>query len=172
MKTLVLNAGYEPMSVVSFKRAVVLVLAGRATVLAASGARVRSEHLDIEQPAVILLTRYIRPPAGRIAQPSRKAVLRRDHNSCGYCGKPAGTIDHILPRSRGGQNTWENLVACCRDCNNRKADRTPQEMGWQLQSTPGAPEYRGCWLRELERPAPAWQPFLNLAEHGELTSVA
>lgn len=172
MKTLVLNAGYEPMSVVSFKRAVVLVLAGRATVLAASGARVRSEHLDIEQPAVILLTRYIRPPSGRVTQPSRKAVLRRDHNRCGYCGKPAGTIDHILPRSRGGQNTWENLVACCRDCNNRKADRTPQEMGWQLQMTPRPPDYGSCWLRDLERPAPAWQPFLNLAEHDELTSVA
>ena len=172
MKTLVLNAGYEPMSVVSFKRAVVLVLAGRATVLAASGARVRSAHLNVEQPAVILLTRYIRPPVAQVTHPSRKAVLRRDHHRCGYCGKAAGTIDHILPRSRGGQNTWENLVACCRDCNNRKANKTPQEMGWKFKVTPQAPDYGGYWLRELERPAPAWQPFLNFSEHSELTSVA
>lgn len=139
MRTLVLNAGYEPLAVVSFRRALVLVMNKKASVVecvdddpvwAASG--------RFDRPAVIVLSRYVRMPRARHAPPvTRRGVLRRDGNRCGYCGKAASTIDHVLPRSRGGKNSWENLVACCLRCNNVKSDRTPQEMGWELRLTPG-----------------------------------
>ncbi|GAA2000228.1 HNH endonuclease [Brevibacterium samyangense] len=164
MKTLVLNAGYEPMSVVSFRRAVVLVLSGKATVLAAEDdALVRSANLAMEQPSVILLTRYVKPPRGRSVSLSRRGVLRRDRNRCAYCGGHATTVDHVLPRSRGGINTWENLVACCRECNNRKSNRTPEEMGWRLRITPREPRTGSFWLRDMDAPIDTWRPFLEYA---------
>jgi 5-methylcytosine-specific restriction endonuclease McrA len=91
MKTLVLNAGYEPLSIVPFTRAVVLVLTGKATVLAAEDVPVRSEHVSLDQPSVILLTRYVRPPNSRRVSLSRRGVLRRDNHRCAYCGKAAST---------------------------------------------------------------------------------
>lgn len=162
MKTLVLNAGYEPMSVVSFRRAVILVLAGKATVLAADEqALVRSANISMQQPSVIILRRYVRPPMGRSVALSRRGVLRRDGFVCAYCDGHATTVDHVVPRSRGGENTWQNLVACCRGCNNRKGDRTPQEMGWTLSFTPAAPHTGRWWLRDLDNPAENWRPFLE-----------
>jgi len=130
MRTLVLNAGYEPLAVVSFKRALVLVLNEKATVLADIGGEVvRSARAEFDMPSVILLQRYVRIPNARKVPVSRRGVLRRDSNRCGYCGKSANTIDHVLPKSRGGKDTWENLIACCLRCNNVKGDKTPQEMG-------------------------------------------
>ena len=161
MRTLVLNAGFEPLGVVSFKRALVLVLNGKARVLASD-----DEHPVIgissafERPAVILLTRYVRVPMNRMMPVSRRGVLRRDGQRCGYCGGAASTIDHVQPRSRGGKDTWENLVACCLKCNNIKGDRTPGEMNWALRMTPRPPH--GCtWLvRGVERALPDWEEFL------------
>ena len=142
MKPLVLNAGYEPLSVVPFTRAVVLVLTGKATVLAAEDAPVRSQHVSLDQPSVILLTRYVRPPRDRRVSLSRRGVLRRDNHRCAYCTRPASTVDHVVPRSRGGGNTWENLVACCRDCNNRRGDRALSEIGRKRGVRPPEPRDR------------------------------
>ena len=129
MRTLVLNAGYEPLAVVSFKRAIVLVMNEKAVVVEhVDGEPVWGARGSYDRPAVILLTRYVRVPGGRHIPVTRRGVLRRDAHRCGYCGKAASTIDHILPRSRGGADSWENLVACCLRCNNVKGDRTPQEM--------------------------------------------
>lgn len=162
MKTLVLNAGYEPMSVVSYRRAVVLVLAGKASVLAADDdAPVRSVHVSMPQPSVIILRRYVRPPSGRSVALSRRGVLRRDGFACAYCDGHATTVDHVLPRSRGGGNTWRNLVACCRRCNNIKGNRTPEEMGWVLGFVPDVPRVGRWWLRDLDNPAESWRPFLE-----------
>lgn len=161
MKTLVLNAGYEPLSVVPFTRAVVLVLAGKATVLAAEDAPVRSQHVSLDQPSVILLTRYVRPPRDRRVSLSRRGVLRRDNHRCAYCGRPAGTVDHVVPRSRGGDNSWENLVACCRDCNNRKGDRTLAELGWTLSFRPKEPRLGQFWMRGIDKPVEQWRPYLE-----------
>ena len=136
MRTLVLNAGYEPLAVVSFRRALVLVLAGKAAVLAADEHPVHAGATTLERPSVILLTRYVRVPFGRSVPVSRRGVLRRDRHLCAYCGTTAGTVDHVLPRSRGGQDSWENLVACCVRCNNTKGNRTPEEMGWTLRARP------------------------------------
>lgn len=167
LKTLVLNAGYEPMSVVSYRRAIVLLLSEKASLLAVNSERViHSERLDMEQPSVILLTRYVRPPHSKGTVVSRRGVLRRDKHRCGYCGSNANTVDHILPRSRGGANTWLNLVACCRTCNNRKGDACLDEIGWKLRVQPHEPSGRSWWLPDLEDPHPSWRPFL------ELTAVA
>ena len=164
MRTLVLNAGYEPLAVVSFKRALVLVMNDKATVI---------EHVEdepvwgvadrYERPAVIVLTRYVRVPGARRVPVTRRGVLRRDAHRCAYCGAAAATIDHVLPRSRGGKDTWENLVACCLRCNNLKGDRTPHEMSWELRSTPGAPRGAHWTVRGTERADPRWEPYLAYA---------
>ena len=161
MRTLVLNAGYEPLAVVSFKRALVLVLNGKATVIAAD-----EEHPVFgstgrwDRPSVILLTRYVRLPNARHIPVTRRGVLRRDDFRCCYCSKSASTIDHVVPRSRGGADSWENLVACCLACNNAKGDRTPQEMGWSMRVAPRAPRGTAWLVRGVERPQPDWREFL------------
>jgi 5-methylcytosine-specific restriction endonuclease McrA len=148
MRTLVLNAGYEPLAVVSFKRALVLVMNGKATVV------------NADRPSVIILRKYVRLPYGRRVPVSRRGVLRRDDGRCGYCGGSATTIDHVQPRSRGGADSWENLVACCLGCNNIKGDRTPAEMNWTLRAVPKAP-FGGSWtVRGIERALPDWDEFL------------
>lgn len=164
MRTLVLNAGYEPLTVVSFKRAMVLVLNDKASVIEhVEGDPVWSGRGSHERPVVILLSRYVRVPTARRTPVTRRGVLRRDDHRCGYCGKSASTIDHVLPRSRGGADSWENLVACCLRCNNLKSDRTPQEMGWELRMQPRPPRGTAWTVRGAERADPRWEPYLALA---------
>ncbi|MEY4425386.1 MAG: hypothetical protein RJB56_1013 [Actinomycetota bacterium] len=165
MHTLVLNAGYEPLAVVSFKRALVLVLNQKATVLAGSGEKlIHTANRDFELPTVILLARYVRIPGSRSVPVSRRGVLRRDGHRCAYCASPANTIDHVQPRSRGGKDTWENLVACCFKCNNKKGDKTLYEIGWELRVTPRMPTGTAWSLRGAERFEPAWDPYLGMAQ--------
>ena len=164
MRTLVLNAGYEPLTVVSFKRALVLVLNDKASVIEhVESEPVWAGHVAYERPVVILLTRYVRVPSARRVPVTRRGVLRRDEHRCGYCGRSAATIDHVLPRSRGGADSWENLIACCLACNNAKSDRTPQEMGWALRMTPRPPRGTAWTVRGVERGDPRWEPYLALA---------
>ncbi|ASD22969.1 MULTISPECIES: HNH endonuclease [Cryobacterium] len=161
MRTLVLNAGYEPLAVVSFKRALVLVMNQKATIIQADqGHPVWAATESWERPSVILLTRYVRLPRSRAVPVSRRGVLRRDDHRCGYCGKNASTIDHVQPRSRGGRDTWDNLVACCLRCNNLKSDRTPAEMGWDLRFDPRMPQGTTWVVSGVERPLPQWDEFL------------
>ena len=161
MRTLVLNAGYEPLAVVSFRRALMLVMNGKAVVLARDDAHpVIGIHDAFERPSVIVLRRYVRVPHSRQVPLTRRGVLRRDGNRCAYCGGFASTIDHVMPRSRGGADTWENLVACCLRCNNVKSDRTPAEMGWRLRVQPKAPHGTAWLVRGIERAQPAWETFL------------
>ena len=163
MHTLVLNAGYEPLAIVSFKRALVLVLNEKATVIErVEGEPVRAQHADYDRPAVILLTRYVRLPNSRRVPVSRRGVLRRDGHRCAYCGKTAATIDHVLPRSRGGRDAWENLVACCLRCNNAKGDRTPGEMRWELRVRPDKPHGTAWTVRGTEHAEPQWEPYPSL----------
>jgi 5-methylcytosine-specific restriction endonuclease McrA len=161
VRTLVLNAGYEPLAVVSFKRALVLVLEGKASLLAADdGNPVLSAAGAWDRPSVILLRRYVRIPSGRHVPVSRRGVLRRDAQRCAYCAGSASTIDHVIPRSRGGADSWENLVACCLHCNNVKGDRTPHEMGWTMHVTPRAPNGTDWVVLGVERPQQQWDEFL------------
>jgi len=161
MRTLVLNAGYEPLAVVSFKRALVLVLNEKATVIEADvGHPVWSPTGVYDRPSVILLTRYVRVPHGRAVPLTRRGVLRRDKHRCAYCGAGATTIDHVVPRSRGGADSWDNLVACCLRCNNQKGNHTPAEMGWALSVEPKMPYDAGWLVHGLERALPQWADYL------------
>ena len=163
MRTLVLNAGYEPLTVVSFKRALILVLNNKATILAGADDRqVHSARQDFALPSVILLQRYVRVPGSRIVPVSRRGVLRRDGYRCAYCQRSANTIDHVQPKSRGGKDTWENLVACCLKCNNKKSDRTLEELGWVLPESPRMPTGSAWMVRGAERIEPQWDEFLAL----------
>lgn len=163
MRTLVLNAGYEPLAVVSFRRAVVLVLGGKATVLAAHADEVVSTSTRFVRPSVIILRRYIRAPYSTSVPVSRRGVLRRDANRCVYCGAAATTVDHVMPRSRGGLDTWTNLVACCVRCNNVKGSRTAEEMGWTMRTRPYAPRGAAWVVKGAEQRDPAWDDFLVTA---------
>lgn len=161
MRTLVLNAGYEPLAVVSFRRALVLVLNQKATVLAGSEAeKVHSANSEFALPSVILLSRYVRIPGSRRIPVSRRGVLRRDGHRCAYCSRTANTIDHVQPKSRGGKDTWENLVACCLNCNNVKGDKTLAEIGWRLKINPRMPSGTAWSVRGAERLEPQWSEFL------------
>ena len=162
MRTLVLNAGFEPLAVVPDRRAIVLILSGKASVLESDPAHpVRAVHDDWPRPTVVLLTRYVHVPLARLTPVSRRGVLRRDANTCAYCGGVANTIDHVLPKSRGGRDSWENLVACCLRCNNRKGDHTPEEMGWTLRWQPKPPNSRVWTVRGAEHELPEWSRYLG-----------
>src|SRR5690625_7702053 len=133
MRTLVLNAGYEPLSVVTSRRAAVLVMRGKASILAEEGSPIASPSALLPRPAVILLNRYVRVVRRGPTAPSRRGILRRDGRRCGYGNNYAATVDHVIPRSRGGESSWENLVACCSPCNVGKGDKTLKQLGWSLQ---------------------------------------
>lgn len=136
---LVLNASYEPINVCAARRALVLVLKGVATAEEHSSHAVHAARATLKLPSVIRLLDYRRIPQQARAL-SRKNILMRDKYTCQYCHKcpPAVelTLDHVIPRSRHGESTWENLVACCHSCNNRKGNRTPEEAGMKLARAP------------------------------------
>jgi 5-methylcytosine-specific restriction endonuclease McrA len=139
-ETLVLNASFEPLSTVSLHRAVVLVMQDKAVVEQAhSGLRFRAAQVDIPVPQVIRLSRYVRVPFRQRAAWSRRGVLVRDRHRCAYCGRRATTVDHLVPKSRGGTDTWLNTVAACSEDNQRKADRTPEQAGMRLLAQPFEP---------------------------------
>ncbi|WP_326599755.1 HNH endonuclease [Streptomyces sp. NBC_01803] len=139
-QTLVLNASYEPLSTVSLRRAVVLVIQHKAVVEHAHPAlRVRAAAVDLPVPQVIRLRRFVRVPFRQRAPWSRRGVLVRDRFRCAYCGRRATTIDHVVPRSQGGGDTWLNTVAACAEDNHRKAARTPAQAGMRLLAPPFEP---------------------------------
>ncbi|WP_206501669.1 HNH endonuclease [Streptomyces chrestomyceticus] len=139
-ETLVLNASFEPLATVSLRRAVVLVMQDKAVVEQAHpGLRIRAATVDVPVPRVIRLSRYVRVPFRRQAAWSRRGVLVRDQHRCAYCGRRATTVDHIVPRSRGGGDNWLNTVASCVEDNHRKADRTPEQAGMRLLTRPFEP---------------------------------
>lgn len=150
--TLVLNASFEPLSTVTLNRAVVLVLQDKAVVEHAHpGLRVRAAAVDIPVPRVIRLCRYVRVPFRRQAPWSRRGVLVRDQHRCAYCGRRATTVDHVLPRSQGGADSWLNTVASCAMDNHRKANRTPEEAGMPLLRQPFEPTPADAMLLALGR---------------------
>jgi 5-methylcytosine-specific restriction endonuclease McrA len=137
---LVLNGNYEPLNVCSTKRALGLTLTGKATVLENGRGVIRTVSETYERPSVIRLTYTIRRPRPTVRMCKRE-VLRRDDYRCQYCGKKTGqlTIDHVLPRHRGGQHGWENVVAACPQCNRRKGGRTVAEARMELLRQPFEP---------------------------------
>ncbi len=164
MQTLVLNAGYEPLAVVSFRRALMLVLNDKASVIKIDPDHpIQTVTATFDRPSVIVLRRYVRVPYVRRIPVSRRGVLRRDGYRCAYCPAPATTIDHVVPRSRGGQDSWENLVACCLRCNNAKGDRLLRDLGWSLRSSPRMPSGPAWFAMGIERRMADWDDFLAAA---------
>src|SRR5581483_1547087 len=136
---LVLNASYEPINVCAARRAIVLVLKGVAMTEEENGHFLHAARVALRVPSVIRLLEYRRIPHQTRAL-SRKNILLRDRNTCQYCGTVLAsaelTLDHVVPRSRGGTSTWENLVACCHPCNRKKGNRLPIEARMKLQREP------------------------------------
>jgi 5-methylcytosine-specific restriction endonuclease McrA len=160
---LVLNTTYEPLCVVSARRAVVLVLSDKAEVIHDSGARMHSARLTFTVPSVVRLTAFVRVPLRRRAPLNRRAVFARDGGRCQYCAGPAESIDHVVPRSRGGEHTWENVVAACRPCNTRKRDRLLSETPMALRRRPAVPREL-TWVTVAAGTVPsAWEPYLQTA---------
>jgi 5-methylcytosine-specific restriction endonuclease McrA len=165
-RVLLLNATYEPLALVSDRRAVVLVLGGRAEAVAfhSDSPVFRSSHLTIEIPAIVRLSHMVRIPKWARTPPlTRRAVLRRDGGRCAYCEEPADTIDHVVPRSRGGGHEWSNVVASCKRDNLRKADLLLSELGWTLAFQPKAPDGHLWRLRHLADVDPLWEPYLAVS---------
>jgi 5-methylcytosine-specific restriction endonuclease McrA len=160
---LVLNASYEPLSVVSARRATCLVLADKADMLEDDGTVIHSESLDLASPSVIRLRYMVKVPYVRRVALSRRAVFARDDHRCQYCGNRADSIDHVFPRSRGGGNVWENVAAACRPCNLVKRDRTPEEAGMRL-ARPCRPPRATAWVVVSVSGIPdTWRRYLPLA---------
>lgn len=136
-KVLVLNASYEPLNITSWKRAIVLLLKDKAEQLEHNGKVLR---LGLPLPTVIRLRNYVNIPYKEIPL-TRRNILHRDGHSCQYCGYHGDelTLDHIVPRSRGGQDTWDNIVTACMRCNVKKGNRTPREAAMPLRTTPRRP---------------------------------
>jgi 5-methylcytosine-specific restriction endonuclease McrA len=143
-RALVLNAGFEPLTFVSVRRAVILLLKDKAELVESHVERsLRATRYAYPYPLVIRLFTYIKIPPRLSLPVSRRWVLRRDGYACQYCGRSDGelTMDHVLPLSRGGQTVWTNVVAACVPCNRKKANRTPEEAGMRLRSQPFKPLY-------------------------------
>jgi 5-methylcytosine-specific restriction endonuclease McrA len=159
-RALLLNASHEPLCVVSARRAVVLVLKEKAEILERNGAEFRSERASIPAPSVIRLVHFVRVPFRTRVPLSRRAVFARDGHRCQYCNRAAENIDHVVPRSRGGEHTWDNVVASCRACNARKEDRLLEEAGFHLHHAPKAP-HAALWLvASAGALDPAWEAYL------------
>lgn len=160
-RALVLNATYEPLAIVSSRRALLLVLATKAEMVVPTGRVFRSERAALPEPSVVRLGRYVHVPHENVASVNRRTVFARDGHRCQYCGMPAESIDHVVPRSRGGKHTWDNVVAACRRCNTRKEDRLPHEAGLVLRTQPQAPRRR-VWLLAMGGAAREdWAPYLG-----------
>ncbi len=166
VRVLLLNASHEPLAVVTGRRALVLVVAGKAecVVERENSTVIRSPSLAVSVPSVVRLRRYVRVPFQSAPAVTRAGILRRDQRRCAYCGGKGDTIDHVLPKSRGGKHSWENCVACCARCNARKADRLLDDLGWTLSFRPAAPRRITLGrLWSLDDTDPAWEPWLPLA---------
>ena len=161
---LVLNADYRALSVCSVERAVGLLWLHKVDLVAAHATRrLRSVNAEHPWPSVIRLRDYVRTPYRKVLL-TRRNVFRRDDHRCQYCGDSDRlTLDHVHPKSRGGPDTWENLVAACVPCNNRKGNRTPEEAGMPLHRPPYRPSHVMYMRDFIGRADEAWKPFLFAA---------
>jgi 5-methylcytosine-specific restriction endonuclease McrA len=158
----VLNQNYEPLNVCSARRAFVLVHHGKAEVIEQIAQGIRSVDAVFDLPSVIRLQYQVRRPRPQVRL-TRREVFARDSGRCQYCGRVGGdlTLDHVMPRHRGGGHEWDNLVTACRACNHRKGGRTPAEARMKLLKTPARPAATpaslfGHYLEGYRE----WRPFL------------
>jgi 5-methylcytosine-specific restriction endonuclease McrA len=160
---LVLNQDYRAISICSAERAMTLLWLGKADTIADKPDRfIRTSTISFPFPSIIRLRSYVNIPYRNVIL-SRRNVLRRDNFKCQYCGRQDGlTLDHVLPRSRGGKDAWDNLVAACVPCNNRKANKTPEEALMTLIRKPFRPSHV-MFLRDyVGKVDEEWKPYLFL----------
>jgi 5-methylcytosine-specific restriction endonuclease McrA len=157
-RALVLNGSHQPLAVVTARRAVVLVLKEKAEVVVSNGLVFHAETFQMEAPSVVRLRYFVKVPFRAQAPLTRRAVFARDDWKCQYCASPAENLDHVVPRSKGGEHTWENVVAACRRCNSKKENRMAEDAGLRLAKRPFAPS--DGFRLSLGRLEPEWEPFL------------
>lgn len=166
-QVLVLNASYEPLSLVSVRRAVVLLLREKAELIDGTSEIIRSATRSMSVPLVIRLKRYVKLPHRRVP-PTRSAVMLRDGHICQYCGATPGrphlTLDHVVPRSRGGAQDWPNLVTACKGCNQKKGSNTPDEAMMSLLRKPTEPSYVSLVLMSNPLAAARWEQLMGGSE--------
>ena len=172
MPVLVLNASLQPLSVIPERRLVVLLSKQKVAFISdevrkAIEEGIQARQLLMDEPVIVQLLANVRVPR-MVLRPTRANILLRDEETCQYCGKHSRdlTLDHVIPRSRGGQSTWENLVACCRGCNGRKGNRYLKDVGMHLlkQPRPLDHEYAGFFLLRYPRLREAYEAFLTSAQ--------
>jgi 5-methylcytosine-specific restriction endonuclease McrA len=158
---LVLNQNYEPLSVCSVRRALLLIFGGKAQAIEDLNEVVRSVSAEFPVPSVVRLERYIHAPRRRVVL-SKRNLFKRDNNQCQYCGKTNEklTIDHIVPRKYGGKATWENLVCACVSCNNKKGEHRPEQVGLQLRAKPRRPNNVSFIRNFIGTSDFRWKPYL------------
>ena len=165
-RVLVLNASYEPINVCTVRRAAVLVLKQRAEMLEHASSPLRAERMSMPRPVVIRLVTYVRIPRDAHRRKiTRRAVFARDRWTCQYCGheRSSLTVDHVVPRSKGGGSGWDNIVTCCAPCNRRKGDRLPLQANMTLRRAPGAPSST-VFIHVAAPTIPAaWERYLGAA---------
>ena len=159
-QSLVLNATFEPLCVVSTRRALLLVLEGKAEMMSATGRVFRAARITVDEPSVVRLVYFVKVAFQARVALNRRAVFARDGHRCQYCGASAENIDHVVPRSRGGSHSWDNVVAACRPCNTAKRDRMLDESGMKLRRPPVVPRERTWILVASGAIRPDWEPYL------------
>ncbi|MDT9545773.1 MAG: HNH endonuclease [Chlorobium sp.] len=164
-KVLVLNSSYEPLSVCDGQKAILLLFGGKAVPVTHHPERfICTVTETYPMPSIVRLTVFVRVPYKRIML-NRKNIIRRDAFQCQYCGKTDAplTIDHIIPRSRGGEDSWENLITACRRCNSKKGNRTPREAGMPTMKQPHRPNHL-MFMQQLTAAATEdWKPYLYMS---------
>jgi len=160
---LVLNQDYQPLSVCSVQRSVKLLFLEKAELLHdLPDRRIRSVNDQFSYPSVIRLRRYIKLPYKRIVL-SRRNLMKRDNHTCQYCGSRADlTLDHVMPRSRNGVDSWENLVTACNKCNVKKGNQTPEEANMHLKTKPYRPIHITFFQNLMNTVQEDWKPYLYM----------
>ena len=158
-----LNQNYEPLTVCNVRRAIILTYLGKAEIIGKVDNRdVRSIYQTFEYPSIVRLIIFVRVPFRKIIL-SRKNILRRDNHRCQFCGSTSNlTIDHIIPKSKGGEDDWENLTTACIKCNNKKGDRTPEEAKMNLLSIPKKPSHITFIKNFAGDINTDWKPYLYM----------
>lgn len=160
---LVLNQNYEPLSVCSVRRALVLIFRGKAQTVETGDTVIHSVSRVFPAPSIVRLDRYIHTARRRVVL-SKRNILRRDNFQCQYCGTSdkAMTVDHVVPRKYKGQASWENLVCACADCNGKKGDRRPEQVGLRLRRLPKRPNSIRFIQNFIGVSDQRWKPYLFL----------
>ena len=160
-RVLVLNQNYEPMSVCSARRAVVLLYLEKAEMVERNHEFICSVSMKMPLPSIVRLSRLVHIPRKRVLL-NRKNIIKRDNHKCQYCCTHYGpvTVDHVIPKDRGGQDSWENLVCACMDCNTKKRNRTPREAEMPLIRKPKKPGYLFFIQHFVGIPDDRWKPYL------------